>query len=125
MTPMPQLMRSMLWLVPTTLVHDRPQHMHRVVATPLGSEPRVNRRSMLVQVRALGATLAADNGAEAAAPGSGSSTAAIVGGVVGGIVALAVVAAVAGNCLSRELQDRAGPSRLFGAAHVFCCCSVV
>jgi hypothetical protein len=58
---------------------------------------------MLVQVRALGVTLAADNGAEATAPGSGStggggsSTAGVVGGVVGGIVALAVVVAIAGK----------------------------
>ena len=56
--------------------------------------------TMSVQVRALGANLAASNGAEAGASsssgGGGSSTGAVVGGIVGGILAFAVIVAIAG-----------------------------
>ena len=69
-----------------------------------------------VQIRGLGVTLAADNGAEAPGPsdasssssGGSSSTGAVIGGVVGGLIAAAVIAAIAGDHQgqSRQLAER-------------------
>ncbi len=72
---------------------------------PTGPSKRLRQIISAVQIRGLGVTLAASNGAEAPGPstassnsgGGSSSIGAVIGGVVGGLIAAAVIAAIAGG----------------------------